>query len=101
MLLYGGPRTVTRSRNSLWRASALSLLGHVALVGVIVRQAQLQAPPDDGEALWADAVAAAAAPTWVDLRSVNDLPPPEPEPPAEALPAADQARSVAAESAPQ
>jgi TonB family protein len=92
---------VTRSRNSLFRASALSLLGHVALVGVIVRQAQLQPPPDEGEALWADAVSAAAAPTWVDLRPVTDLPPPEAEPPAEALPAADQARSVTAESAPQ
>jgi TonB family protein len=91
---------VTRSRNSLWRASALSLLGHVALVGVIVRQAQLQPPPGEGEAPWAD-LSAAAAPTWVDLRSVTELPPPEPEAPDQALPTADQARSVTAESAPQ
>jgi hypothetical protein len=93
---------VTRSRNRLLQASALSLLGHVALVGIIVRQAQLQTPPpDEGEALWADAAAAAAAPTWVDLRPVAELPPPEPAPPAEALPAADQAHSATAESAPQ
>jgi len=73
----------------------------VALVGIIVRQAQAPAPaPDENAALWADAAAAAASPTWVDLRTAAELPPPEPEP-AQTLAAADQARSVAVESSPQ
>jgi TonB family protein len=102
MLLYGRGGTVTRSRNKLLEASALSLLGHVALFGIIVRQAQISALAVDADAaLWADAAAAAASPTWVDLKSVTELPPPEPEAPPEHLPAGDQARSVTAESAPQ
>jgi TonB family protein len=102
MLLYEGPRTVTRSRNNLFRASALSLLGHAALMGIIVRHAQLDSPrSDESELLWADAAAAAASPTWVDLRSAAELAAAQPEPPPEGLPAADQARRVEAESSPQ
>jgi len=94
---------VTRSRNRLLEASALSLLGHVALFAIIVRQAQEPVAlfSDENAALWADAAAAAASPTWVDLRSITELAPPEPPPPPEHLPVADQARSVTAESAPQ
>jgi TonB family protein len=92
---------VTRSGNKLFQASALSLLGHVALVGIVLRQAQLTTPPpDDNEALWVDAASAAAVPTWVDLRPAPEIPAPQPDV-AEALPLADQARSVAAASAPQ
>jgi TonB family protein len=77
------------------------VLGHVALVGIIARQVQLAPPvPAEDEALWAEATAAAASPTWVDLRSVADLAAPQPEP-SQVLPAADQARSVTAESAPR
>lgn len=92
---------MTRSRNNLRQASALSLLGHVALVGIVARQAQLETPSrDEDEVLWADAATTAASPTWVDLLPGAELPAPQPEP-AEALIEADQARSVAAESAPR
>ena len=93
---------MTRSRSRLLEASALSVLGHVALFGIILRQAQ-EPPlvPDENAALWADAAAAAASPTWVDLKSVAELPPPEPETGSEHLPVADQARTVTAESSPQ
>jgi TonB family protein len=92
---------VTRSRNRLWRASALSLLGHAALLLLVVRSAQVTAFDAGPEGtLWADVAAAAASPTWVDLRSAAEVLP-SPEPAAETFPQADQARSVTAESAPQ
>jgi TonB family protein len=84
----------------LLRAGALSLVGHACLLGVVATNAQQQpvAASEDLGALWVDAAAAAASPTWVDLRAASEALP-EPEP-AEPLPAADEARREEIEQAP-
>jgi TonB family protein len=84
----------------------MSLLGHAALFGIIARQASettaVVAVDGEGDAVWSDAVAAAANPTWVDLRSAAETPlAPEPPSEQEVLAQADQARHAESESAPQ
>jgi TonB family protein len=94
--------TRPRPKSRLVRAAGLSLVGHAALFALLAGHAAPALPPladNDGWSLLADAQAAAASPTWVDLRAATEaLPQPEPTPPPLA---GDEAHNPAVETSPR